>query len=258
MEEARLKLEKAQRVGAIQEQEEALRNLEKANAELEEILRQLREEELMRTLAMLEARFRKMLQMQLEVYEGTLRLDRVADTDRGRNDEIEAGRLSRRESLIIAEADSALSVLREEGSAVAFPEAVEQMRDDMQQVAAWLAQAKVGSNTQELEEDVIAALEEMIEALKQAQRDQEQQQQQQQPAGSEPEDPALIDTLAELRMIRSLQMRVNNRTQRYSKLVEGEVGQADKPDLLEALERLSEREARIFRATRDIVVGKNK
>jgi hypothetical protein len=53
-------------------------------------------------------------------------------------------------------------------------------------------------------------------------------------------------------------MRVNNRTERYSKLVEGEEGQADKADLIDALQKLGERETRIFKATRDIVLEKNK
>ncbi len=76
--------------------------------------------------------------------------------------------------------------------------------------------------TQGLEEDIIAALEEMIEALQKAQKemeDQKQQQQQQQQQGKQ--DKPLIDQIAELKMIRSLQLRVNRRTQRYADLIEG-------------------------------------
>ena len=62
-------------------------------------------------------------------------------------------------------------MLRDDGSAVAFPEAVEQMRDDMRQIVERLAQAKVGRVTQSIEEDILAALKEMIEALKKAQKD---------------------------------------------------------------------------------------
>ena len=54
-------LEEAKRKDAAEEQQEAIRELEQAKAELEKILRQLREEELERMLVMLEARFRKML-----------------------------------------------------------------------------------------------------------------------------------------------------------------------------------------------------
>lgn len=259
MEAARKKLEKAQREGAIPEQEQAIRELELAKAKLEDILRQLREEEMQRTLALLEARFRKMLEMQIEVHDATKLLADQPAEERDRNDEIEAGRLSRKESQIVVEVDGALAVLHEEGSAVAFPEAVGQMREDMEQVAVRLGQAKTDEITVGIEEEIIAALEEMIAALQKAQKDKEEKQQQQgQGQQGEPQEPPLVDSLAELKMIRSLQMRVNNRTERYSKLVEGEEGQADKADLIDALQKLSERETRIFKATRDIVLEKNK
>ncbi len=223
---------------------------------MEEILRQLREEEIERILAMLEARFRRMLQMQEEVYEGTLLLDKIPTAERTHNQEIESSRLSSKESQIVVEVDKAALLLREDGGAVAFPEAVEQMRDDMQQVVSRLAGANVSKITQGIEEDVIAALKDMIAALKKAQKDQEGKKKKPGESQSgEPQDPPLIDTLAELRMIRTLQMRVNTRTARYSKLVEGE--QAENPELVEALRRLAERQERIHRVTRDLELGKN-
>ena len=76
MQEAQKKLDEAKRDDAVEKQAEASKELEQAKADLEEILRQLREEEMARTLAMLEARFRKMLDQQIEVYEGTKRLDK--------------------------------------------------------------------------------------------------------------------------------------------------------------------------------------
>jgi hypothetical protein len=257
MQEAQQKLEEAQREGAVEKQEEALRELELAKAELEEILRQLREEEILRMLAQLEARFVKMLQLQREVYDGTLRLDKVPRDQRSHNHEIEASRLSGKEIQIIIECDKVLLLLREDGTAVAFPEAVQQMREDMQQVELRLAQTKVGKITQGIEEDIIAALEEMIEALKKAQEEAEDKKSKpNQPSPSRPQDPSLIDTLAELKMIRALQMRVNSRTERYSKLIEGE--QAENAELVEAIRRLAEREERIHRVTRDLEMGRNR
>jgi hypothetical protein len=256
MQEAREKLDEAKRRDATEKQAEALKELEQAKAELEEILRQLREEEMARTLAMLETRFRKMLDAQVEVYEGTKRLDKVAEAERDRDDEIEAGRLSRNESQIAIEADKALVVLREEGSAVAFPEAVMEMRDDMNQIARRLSETKVGDVTQGIEKDVIAALEEMIASLKKAQKDMDEKSKQAQQAESGESEEPLVDTLAELRMIRALQMRVNNRTQRYAEMTKTE--QTEVPELIEALRRLAEREQRIHKVTRDIVVGRNR
>ena len=136
------------------------------------------------------------------------------------------------------------------------------MHDDMEQVAGRLADAKIDDITIGIEEDIIAALEEMIVALQQAQRDrdeQQQQRQQQQQQQQDDEQP-LVDQIAELRMIKSLQERVNKRTQRYARLLTDEndpVGVAQAPELADAVKKLSERELEIFRITRDIVLGKN-
>jgi hypothetical protein len=147
-------------------------------------------------------------------------------------------------------------ILREEGSAVAMPEAIAQLRDDMRQIVERLAQGKVGKVTQGVEEDAITALKEMIAALKQAQKDREKDKAPKaRPTAGQPQEPPLVDTLAELRMIRALQMRVNNRTARYSKMVEGE--QAEQADLIDALRGLAERQRRIQRATHDLQTGKN-
>ncbi len=253
MQQAKDRLDKALRKEAIEEQEAALRELEKAKAELESILRQLREEEIKRMLGALEARFRKMLDLQLAIYEDTLRLDNVPREKWRRDEEIQSGRLSSRESELILDADKTLAVLSDDGTAVALPEAITQMREDMRQVATRLARNKVAEITQAIEEDIITALEEIIEALEKAQQDLEEQQQQP-PQQGQPSDPPLVDRLAELKMIRALQMRVNRRTARFSRMIDSEG--AATSELLEALEELADREHRIYRVTRDIVVGR--
>ena len=198
-----------------------------------------------------------MLKLQIEIYEGTKRLDKVPPAERSHNHEIEAGRLSGKESQLVVDCDKALMLLREDGSAVAFPEAVEQMQEDMQQVVVRLAQARVGEITQAIEEDIIEQLKEMIEALKKAQKEMEEKKKKPPPPQGLPQDPPLIDMLAELKMIRALQMRVNRRTERYSKqLTEGE--QAQRPDLVQALQDLAQREQRIYRVTRDLELGRNR
>ena len=255
MQTARQKLQRAERDGAVEEQEEAIRELEQAKAELEEILRQLREEEIEQVLAMLQARFLKMLQMQRAVHEGTCRLDEASKDGMTHNQEIEAARLSSQEAQIVLEAEKALTLLREEGSAVAFPEALGQVRDDMRQVAELLAKASVGQLTQQIEEEVMAALEEMIEALEAAEEDAEKRRKQS-PSNSrpgKPGDPSLVDLLAEVKMIRAMQLRVNNRTGRYAKLISGE--QAQQAEILEALRLLARQQKRIHQITRDLERG---
>jgi hypothetical protein len=254
MEEARKRLEEAKREGAMKEQEEAIRELEQAKAELEEILRQLREEELARILEQLERRFTEMLRMQEAVYRDTQGLHAVPVASRGKGEEIEAGRLSREEGLILVEADKALNVLKEEGSAVAFPRTVEQLRDDIAQIVELLAVVKVDELTLAVEEDVIAALKEMIEALQQAKKDIKDKKPKPPGEGGGENEQPLIDKIAELKMIRALQMRVNRRT----RLINDTVDVARDAEALEMLRKLALTEQEVFQITRDIVLGKNK
>ncbi len=257
MQQAREKLEKAERDGASQDQEEAIRELQQAKAELERILRQLREEEIEQALVALEARLMKMLEWQRAVYEGTTRLDKASTDGLTHEQEIEAGRLSSREADIAVEADKALLLLRDDGSSVAMPEALGQAREDMQQVVTRLARANVGDVTQSIEEDIVTALNEMLKAVRQAMEEAQQRRQNaQQGQPGMPQDPPLVDVLAELRMIRSLQLRVNNRTQRYGKLISGK--HAESPELMEALIRLAERQERVYRITTDLESGRNR
>jgi hypothetical protein len=212
-----------------------------------------------RTLTQLAARFRKMLELQTAVYEGTVRLDQVAVADRDQDDEIEAARLSRQEAALEREADKALLLLREEGSSVAFPETVELLRDDMRQVTVLLAKVEVGAQTQALETDIITALEETIAALEKALKDLEQNRTRPGggggPSGSQPSEPPLVDVIAELKMIRALQMRINVRTERYGKMITGE--HANKPEILAALEDLAKRQDRVYEAAADLSRRRN-
>ena len=106
-----------------------------------------------------------MLEMQTAVYDGTVRLDHVPEAQRTHDHEIESARLSRQESQIVHEVDKALLLLHEEGSSVAFPEAIEQMRDDMRQVTDPPGRAQSRNRSRKaLEKDIIAALEETIAA----------------------------------------------------------------------------------------------
>ena len=140
---------------------------------------------------------------------------------------------------------------------MAFPEAVDQMRDDMKQVVEFLAAVKVGKLTQSVEQDIIAALEETIAALDKSIKDLEKKRTPsgQSPAAGQPGEMPLVDKLSELKMIRALQMRINKRTQRYGEMIKGE--QAETPDLLKSLEALAERQQRVYRATADLQQQRN-
>ncbi len=258
MQQAREELKKQQKEAAREQQREAIDALEQAAAELEEILRQLREEELARTLARLEARCRRMLEMQTAIYKATRRLGDIPPEHRDQEVTIEANRLADDEQKIVLEADRALTLMREEGSAVAFPVAMEQTRDDMEYVVELLGKTQVGPRTQHVEEDILAALEEMIAAFEQAQRDLEEQQQnpQQQGQPMSPENMPLVDRIAELKVIRSLQLRVNRRTTDYEDARAS--GEMSEGEFAERIDDLTRRQQRIYQTTRHIVTEKNR
>lgn len=257
MEDAIQELKKKQKDKASDKQDQALADLLKAKERLEEILRQLREEERELVLAALEARFRDMLGRQINVLNGTVGLAAIPSaqqSDKHRNRSVE---LARSEEEIALLAAKALTLLREEGSSIAFPEALVQLREDMLIVARRLERVDVGDVTVGIEKDIIESLEEMLEALqKELEKAKDKKQQQQQQQQGQPTDPGLVDTIAELKMLRSLQYRVNRRTKQFGRLVDGE--QAADPDLARQLQSLSQRQAKIQQSTYDLATGRNK
>ena len=255
MRSARERLEEARRQDARREQEKAVEELETARAELEEILRQMREQEVERMLVQLETRVREMLKAEREVVAAAEAL--AAAGMSGRDRELESVRLGRGQQAIAVEASRALMLVRDDGTSVAIPQALESIRDDAEQAAGRLGRGDVGGTTRGLLDDLVTNLEELLAALEKSQRDEERRQAS---AGGgrpqEPDEQPLVDKIAELKMIRSLQMRVNTRTRRFAQLLDETGERADAPELRAALERLAERQRKIERAAQDIVAGR--
>ena len=138
-----------------------------------------------------------------------------------------------------------------------FPEAIEQIRDDILSVARRLARVDAGEITQNIEQDIVEALKEIIEALqKELEKAKDKKQQPPPQEQQEQQKQGLVNKLAELKMLRSLQYRVNRRTKQLGRLVEGE--QAVDPDIVSQLKQLSDRQSKVQRATYDLSTGKNK
>src|SRR5262249_19863198 len=150
-------------------------------------------------------------------------IDNNADKKPSRTEVQKSLQLGDREDEIVREASKAITLLETEGTAVAFPEVFIQIRSDMENVSRRLRATDVDNVTQTIEQDIIDTLKEMVEALKKAQKDQQakKQQQQQQQQGGGNQDQKLIDLIAELKMVRSLQIRVNARTKLYGPEYEG-------------------------------------
>jgi hypothetical protein len=241
-------------------QDEAIRKLAEARAQLEKILRQLRQEEQQIVLRSLEARFAKMLVMQLQIHVDTVALSKTPSNAWTVKHFGRARELSVDEATIADEAAKALKLLKEEGSSVAFPQGVEQVRDDMLTISTRLSGNDVAAFTQSIERDVIESLEEMVTALQneieKREKQDENRRQQKGQRGQGEEEKQLVQELAELKMLRSLQFRVNRRTREIGLLVKGE--QASNEKLLQDLSKLAHRQAEIQDATYIIATGRNR
>ena len=263
MRSAQKKLQEAQPADAIEEMKEAEKEIALAKKQLEEVLRQMREEEVERTLAKLEERFRKMLEREIRVKQSTEKLAGIEESVRGTDFDVQTGKLSTEQNAIAADAARALLLLAEDGSSVAFTETVDEMHEDMLQIAARLSAAKVGDFTIDLETEVIDTLNYLVSSLEQTQRENEEKKESPPQKGGKPQPPGeepLVGNIAELKMLRSLQDRIYRRHQRYSQQLESPddlVGVASDPELVAALKRLTEKQKKLAEITQDIVAGED-
>jgi hypothetical protein len=254
-------IKKDQKAQAAKNQADAIQKLQDAQKQLEKLLRQIREEELERVLAALQARCEKMLIMQKQVLVGTIDTDvAIKKTDDKKATaplQREALKLADKEREIVQEANKCIDILEAEGSAVAFPEVFQQIRQDMMHVQKRLELTDVADVTQGIERDIIDTLQEMIKALKDA-RDANADSGKpgkSGPPGKQGDQP-LLKLIQELKMVRSLQERVNKRTTDYGKRYPGE--QAAEPQVVRELRNLSERQRRIQEIVDKIARGDNK
>ncbi|SFH72314.1 hypothetical protein [Planctomicrobium piriforme] len=258
MQQAIEELEQGNKDKATENQDDAVSRLEELKAQLEEILRQLREDERESYLTLLEARFQNMLKRQQHINKETLRVDAIGAEDRPRqNFASQADTLRKEQEDNALEAEKAAHLLKEEGSSVAFPEAVEQMHDNMRVVVSRLAKQETGKTTQLVEQLIVETLDEMIAALRKELEKKQDQKQQQGPQGQPgpPQDPSLVDQLAELKLIRSLQSQVNRLTKQIG--TEVDTVTAGDPDQVKLIQDLRARQERIQEATYDLSVGRN-
>jgi hypothetical protein len=167
-----------------------------------------------------------------------------------RADELALKALSTLEGNIVKDASTAKSMLEADGSTVVLLSVMDDTKGMMESVVDLLAKFNAGPHTQALEKDIEKALEDMIAAIQKERqrREDEQQPPPPQPGQGQPPPPPLIQLSAELKMLKSLQIRVNSRTQ----TVDAERGKLNPTELGEQTGKLSTREANVERLTREL------
>ena len=252
MEQALEKLKEQKREDAVQKEDNAIEELHAAAEKLEEMLRQLREEEKEMMLASLEARFQRMLQAETEIHEGTVG---VAATPQKDWLDLNYGRcreLSQQQSELTQECAQTVNLLREEGTSVAIVIAVEDIEADMNSVSGWMQEYKVGELTQAVQKDILESLKQLIETTqKEMQQMKEQQKQEQKQSDPSQEKPGLVALMAEIRVLRSLQLQVNRRTKQVDGLLQSTTTD-DLPALQKQVHDLAIRQNRLIESAKEL------
>lgn len=243
------RLGRQQPAEAEREQQSVLEQMQEALDELEDTLRQLRQEEREETLSALEGRLRGMLESEIRVREIVLDLDEKPADALSRLEALQIGEARELHAQVIEDARATLRILTDEGTTVVVPELLRQMVEDMVDVLSRLERSDVSGATVVVLDQVIALLEEVLAAVER-QRDLDAEgrpppNQQRQGEQSQP----LLPLSAELKLMRSSQVRLNDRT---ATLHARAVTEADDPSWAQALQRLAERQIRLSGQARQL------
>jgi len=230
---------------ASRKQADSLDKLKEGRGKTEEALEELQRALRERLLAYLREKFTKMLAEQRAVTRETRSLDlklRALKAVQGaaaasaegpeidRKDRQIAEALAAREAGIGVLADDVIDLLSEDGTTLVFPGVVEEVKRDIANVSGLLSRIETGERTQHIEREVEVAIEEILKALEQAQRSPpppNPSQGRQSRSGAGP----LLPLSAELKMVRSLQARVNERTKAFDLARKPDLGAEDKLQL---------------------------
>lgn len=209
MDDAAEDLDRRDHGSATEDQDRAVDELNEARRRLEDELQQLRREERQELLRDLEGRFAEMLSRQLAINADTAAIRARGAPHLTRPDLLRVAELVGRQQELAAEAGTCLHILREEGTTIAFPRIVEQIRLDMNLAAERMSGLQIGPLTQAIQEQIVEALRDLIEAV---QRLQEQDERHVGQEGQQGDEPPLLPQSAELKLLRAAQLRINRRT----------------------------------------------
>lgn len=251
MERALEQLKEQEKEAALEHQDAALEHLQQAQEKLEEMLRQLREEEKEMMLASLEARFQRMLIVETQIHENTVTLAATPQKDWLDEYYGRCRELAQQQSELTVECAQTVNLLREDGTSVSILMAVEDIQADMGSVTAWLQESRVSDLTQSLQKDIIESLKQLIETTQNEMKEMKENKQNQEQEPNQEQKEGLVALMAEIRMLRNLQLRVNRRTKQVDLLLKS--APADETARLnEQVQELASRQRRLLESAREL------
>ena len=251
MERALEELKEQEREKALEHEDKALEELHEAASELEEMLKQLREEEKEMLLASLEARFQRMLAAETQIQEGTVSLAATPQKDWLDQYYGRCRELAQQQTELASECAQTVNLLKEDGTSVSILLAVEDIEADMGSVSGWLQESKVGDLTQSVQNDIIESLKQLIETTQKEMQEMKEQQQQSQQQEGPPQKPGLVELMAEIKMLRNLQLQVNRRTKQVDGLLQS-ASSEDLSSLKKQVHDLAVRQRRLIETAKEL------
>ena len=193
-------------------EQEALADLQETVDELEDALRQVREEELEETLGALELRLRALLAGEERIREELAPFS-TGGGEFSREARVAVIGVGQRQGALVKDADAVQRLLVQEGTTVILPELFGEVIGQMKAAEARLAEADAGPSTRRAVEGSIVGLREILGAVERRREEMAQQKQQGQQGGqSAAANPALLQSSAELKLLKAAQSRVNAET----------------------------------------------
>ena len=177
----------------------------------------------MEALVQLEQMFSEMLEKQRQGSSKVLVLDekrKIQDGRLKRADRIELRSVEILERKLSEKSEEAVNLLNDEGSSVVVRNVVEGMQNDLLAIADMVDGNETGVFVQRSQKEVELTLQELIDAVKIAQKmeeqkqdqQQDQQNQQQNQQNQQNQQQSLLPPSAELKLLRLTQLRINRRT----------------------------------------------
>jgi tetratricopeptide (TPR) repeat protein len=255
MEEASEDLDQGRPDPAAEDQEDAFEALQEAREQVQEQLAAAQEEQQEVLREDLIALFREMLDTQIQLSSETRELDQKRGEEAwGREQALKAAALSEAEAGLSEQADDAYTMILDNSAPIVFPRVLEDVRDDLGSLSERLGDEETGTVTQTIQRDVEEALNDLIAALEEDPQDNEPSEPPPDSppppgGGGAPMPPPLVSALAELKLLRNLQVRINERTERLGTVSQEE---ADAGSLPRQADVLSERQESVLTMTQAI------
>jgi hypothetical protein len=249
-------LDKGQSGQANKEQNDALSDLAKAQKELEDAIAREREMAQAEALAKIEDMLGRILKTQQGISAGTRDVHGKRNASGGyeRPEELRVAELSGGEGRLAEDTLRVVALLKKEATTAVFPEVLAEVLADLKGAQKLLAEKKTGELTQAVQTGIEKSLEDMIDALRKEARKPKKG-----PesggggggGGGGGQKPPLVPPVAELKMLKTLQLQVNKRTAAVAaQVADGSLG---KPDADREHKTLGDRQQKVETMTKNLM-----